>query len=287
MRRRRGRSSRHLPPDRQVNRRFWICAHPRACRMDVMSDIAEARAIALVLRAAASPAHVGRDDSALAGPAQCGASQSGTGTRRRNRSGTRRNTRYDRGSLLSLCSSSLCLSSNADWIRLIKSRCGHDQAGKPRLLQSTWCARHSAPQVARDDTRGAGAAIGVSQQPVFSYEIGEPRMSVLVIAKLSKIFSTSVENIVGLSMPPTRAEGATISALCTTCGAVAGLVKDPTTICYQDHRRLHKDSPLLQAEVMIAAHRRPLRPLTEARRSIGDLVQLSMPRRVSEDRERP
>jgi len=44
-------------------------------------------------------------------------------------------------------------------------------------------------------------AIGVSQQSIFSYELGERRISVLVLAKLSRIFSTSVENIVGLSKP--------------------------------------------------------------------------------------
>ena len=44
-------------------------------------------------------------------------------------------------------------------------------------------------------------AIGVSQQAVFSYELGDRRISVLVLAKLSKIFSTSVENIVGISRP--------------------------------------------------------------------------------------
>jgi transcriptional regulator with XRE-family HTH domain len=44
-------------------------------------------------------------------------------------------------------------------------------------------------------------ALGVSQQAVFAYELGERRISVLVLAKLSKIFSTSVENIVGLSKP--------------------------------------------------------------------------------------
>ena len=44
-------------------------------------------------------------------------------------------------------------------------------------------------------------AIGVSQQCVFAWEIGDRRISALVLAKLSKIFSTSVENIVGLSKP--------------------------------------------------------------------------------------
>lgn len=44
-------------------------------------------------------------------------------------------------------------------------------------------------------------AIGVSQQAVFAYELGERRVSVLVLAKLAKIFSTSVEDMVGLSKP--------------------------------------------------------------------------------------
>lgn len=50
-------------------------------------------------------------------------------------------------------------------------------------------------------------AIGVSQQAVFAYELGERRISVLILAKLSKMFSTSVENIVGLSMPPRMRTG--------------------------------------------------------------------------------
>jgi transcriptional regulator with XRE-family HTH domain len=44
-------------------------------------------------------------------------------------------------------------------------------------------------------------AIGVSQQAVFAYELGERRISVLVLAKLAKIFSVSVEEMVGLSKP--------------------------------------------------------------------------------------
>jgi transcriptional regulator with XRE-family HTH domain len=44
-------------------------------------------------------------------------------------------------------------------------------------------------------------AIGVSQQAVFSYELGERRISVLVLAKIAKIFSTSVEGLVALSKP--------------------------------------------------------------------------------------
>ncbi|WP_129649540.1 helix-turn-helix domain-containing protein [Peristeroidobacter agariperforans] len=43
--------------------------------------------------------------------------------------------------------------------------------------------------------------LGVSQQAVFAYEIGERRISVLVLAKLAKVFSVSVEEMVGLSKP--------------------------------------------------------------------------------------
>jgi transcriptional regulator with XRE-family HTH domain len=50
-------------------------------------------------------------------------------------------------------------------------------------------------------------AIGVSQQAVFSYEIGERRISVLVLAKIAKIFSTSVEGMVSLSKPPRVPKG--------------------------------------------------------------------------------
>jgi transcriptional regulator with XRE-family HTH domain len=45
-------------------------------------------------------------------------------------------------------------------------------------------------------------AIGVSQQAVFSYELGERRISVLVLAKIAKIFSASVEGMVGLAKLP-------------------------------------------------------------------------------------
>jgi len=44
-------------------------------------------------------------------------------------------------------------------------------------------------------------AIGVSQQAVFSYELGERRISVLELAKIAKIFSASVE---GRSQPGGR-----------------------------------------------------------------------------------
>lgn len=44
-------------------------------------------------------------------------------------------------------------------------------------------------------------AIGVSPQAVFAYELGERRISVLVLAKLAKIFSTPVGDLVGMSKP--------------------------------------------------------------------------------------
>lgn len=51
-------------------------------------------------------------------------------------------------------------------------------------------------------------AIGVSQQAVFSYELGERRISVLVLAKLAKIFAISVEDMIGFT--PTRAHTASV-----------------------------------------------------------------------------
>jgi len=50
-------------------------------------------------------------------------------------------------------------------------------------------------------------ALGVSQQAVFAYELGERRISVLVLAKLAKVFAVSVEEMVGLSKPVRVAKG--------------------------------------------------------------------------------
>jgi transcriptional regulator with XRE-family HTH domain len=50
-------------------------------------------------------------------------------------------------------------------------------------------------------------AIGVSQQAVFAYELGERRISVLVLAKLARIFSTPVGDLVGLSKPVRERKG--------------------------------------------------------------------------------
>ena len=45
-------------------------------------------------------------------------------------------------------------------------------------------------------------ALGVSQQSVFAYELGDRRVSVLIVAKLARIFQVSVEELIGLSRAP-------------------------------------------------------------------------------------
>ena len=47
-------------------------------------------------------------------------------------------------------------------------------------------------------------ALGVSQQTVFAYELGDRRVSVLMLVKLARIFDTSVEELSGLKMPVRR-----------------------------------------------------------------------------------
>lgn len=47
-------------------------------------------------------------------------------------------------------------------------------------------------------------ALGVSQQTVFAYELGDRRVSVLMLVKLASIFGTSVEELSGLKMPIRR-----------------------------------------------------------------------------------
>jgi transcriptional regulator with XRE-family HTH domain len=44
-------------------------------------------------------------------------------------------------------------------------------------------------------------ALKVSQQTVFAYELGDRRVSVLILVKLARIFDTSVEALSGLKMP--------------------------------------------------------------------------------------
>src|SRR5688572_29378695 len=50
-------------------------------------------------------------------------------------------------------------------------------------------------------------AIGVSQQAVFAYELGDRRISVLVLLKIANVFGLSVESLVGLSKPTRVAKG--------------------------------------------------------------------------------
>lgn len=44
-------------------------------------------------------------------------------------------------------------------------------------------------------------AIGVSQQTVFAYELGDRRVSVLILVKLAKVFGVSVEELASMSKP--------------------------------------------------------------------------------------
>nr|WP_298727281.1 helix-turn-helix transcriptional regulator [uncultured Steroidobacter sp.] len=44
-------------------------------------------------------------------------------------------------------------------------------------------------------------AIGVSQQAVFAYELGDRRISVLVLAKIAKTFQVPIEELVSISKP--------------------------------------------------------------------------------------
>lgn len=44
-------------------------------------------------------------------------------------------------------------------------------------------------------------AIGVSQQAVFAYELGERRVSVFILVKLGKVFAISVEEMMGITRP--------------------------------------------------------------------------------------
>jgi transcriptional regulator with XRE-family HTH domain len=50
-------------------------------------------------------------------------------------------------------------------------------------------------------------AVGVSQQAVFAYEIGERRTSVLVLSKIAKAFGVPTEDLIGLAKPMSIREG--------------------------------------------------------------------------------
>jgi len=45
-------------------------------------------------------------------------------------------------------------------------------------------------------------ALGVSQQTVFAYELGDRRVSVLILAKLARIFGMPVEELMGMTRTP-------------------------------------------------------------------------------------
>jgi DNA-binding XRE family transcriptional regulator len=43
--------------------------------------------------------------------------------------------------------------------------------------------------------------LGVSQQTVFAYELGDRRVSVLMLVKLAKVFAVEVEDLMGMTKP--------------------------------------------------------------------------------------
>jgi transcriptional regulator with XRE-family HTH domain len=49
-------------------------------------------------------------------------------------------------------------------------------------------------------------AIGVSQQAVFAYEVGDRRVSVLMLSKMATVFDVSVEELAGMprTLPPPK-----------------------------------------------------------------------------------
>ena len=57
-------------------------------------------------------------------------------------------------------------------------------------------------------------AIGVSQQAVFAYELGDRRISVLALAKISKVFHIPVEELVGMPKVVRAAKGRRLSPRC-------------------------------------------------------------------------
>jgi len=50
-------------------------------------------------------------------------------------------------------------------------------------------------------------AIGVSQQAVFAYELGERRTSVLILTKIAKAFGITVEDLIGMGKPARMPKG--------------------------------------------------------------------------------
>jgi len=61
---------------------------------------------------------------------------------------------------------------------------------------------------ARDMTQAELArAIGVSQQAVFAYELGERRVSVLILAKIAKELAVPVEELISIVRTPSIRKG--------------------------------------------------------------------------------
>lgn len=50
-------------------------------------------------------------------------------------------------------------------------------------------------------------AVGVSQQAVFAYELGDRRISVLVLGKLSRVFNVPVQDLMGMIKPARASKG--------------------------------------------------------------------------------
>ena len=56
-------------------------------------------------------------------------------------------------------------------------------------------------------------ALGVSQQTVFAYELGDRRVTILVLAKLAKTFDIPLEELVGTAMPRQRRQRRSLKIL--------------------------------------------------------------------------
>jgi transcriptional regulator with XRE-family HTH domain len=69
-----------------------------------------------------------------------------------------------------------------------------------RVYFKTLGGHIAALRKAREMTQAELArSIGVSQQAVFAYELGERRVSVLILIKVAKLFDVSLETLTGMS----------------------------------------------------------------------------------------
>lgn len=50
-------------------------------------------------------------------------------------------------------------------------------------------------------------AIGVSQQAIFAYELGDRRVSVFIVARVAKVFAISVPELIGMERPVSERKG--------------------------------------------------------------------------------